>query len=329
MKRLLTPTQINALAANPAHCSREGLALAPDWRRPFVPEARTQLYYSPVYATLSRTQRLRYNQLFGLRINEFIMLLEADLIERLLPPLLARPALCADAALAQAVATMHAEERLHVRLFAALNRACRPDLYPEGQLWCFSQLPPASRAMLGAVGALTRWAWLGQVFGLWFVMAMEESAKTLALEMRSQPETESLGPLDESFVSVHREHLKDEVRHLHIDAHMLARCLGTGWRARLNAQLFKGLLVGMMRPTRRGSGVQVVRQWVRECPELLAREEELIQAVLALKDDAGYQRSLFNRRIMPETFQLFDATPALAGLQHVLPGYERRSPAHA
>ena len=52
-------------------------------RKPFLPEEHTQLYYTPVYGQLHFEHRLRYNQLFGVRVNEYIMMLEADLVERL------------------------------------------------------------------------------------------------------------------------------------------------------------------------------------------------------------------------------------------------------
>jgi hypothetical protein len=87
------------------------------------------------------------------------------------------------------------------------------------------------------------------------------------------------------------------------------------------------MLPGVTTPTRGGSGARVIRQWVRECPELQPREEEFIAAQIALRDNAAFQHSLFNRRIMPETFALFDRCDALAqGLGEVMPGY-RRQPA--
>src|SRR5690348_9088432 len=84
MKSWLSPTQINRLAADPVHCTRTDLPLAVDSRRPFVPEEYTQLYFTPLYPALHFEHRLRYNQLFALRINEYVMMLEADLVERLL-----------------------------------------------------------------------------------------------------------------------------------------------------------------------------------------------------------------------------------------------------
>lgn len=55
---------------------------------------------------------------------------------------------------------------------------------------------------------------------------------TLARDMARRPETETLGLLDPAFVSVHREHMKDEARQLHIDARMIESCIGCrGWRS--------------------------------------------------------------------------------------------------
>jgi hypothetical protein len=318
--KLLAPSEINRLAAEP---SNQSAMLPPgpiDASRPFVPEDHTQLYYTPLYGALSNAQRLRYNQLFALRINEYIMMLEADLIERLLPAL--RGWIAHDPELLRAVETMRAEEARHYQGFAALTRACRPDLYPPGRDRLFSVLPAWTQAMFGAVGLLSRWL----PFALWYLMAMEESAKSLARDMARRPITETLGPLDASFTRVHFEHLKDETRHLHIDVLLIERCLAARGQ-RLNAWLFTQMLEGVTRPTRGGSGVKVIRQLVADCPELKPREEEMIQAVLALRHHAGFQASLFNRRIMPETFSLFDRCPAFAKLGTRLIGYDRQAAA--
>ncbi|RIX47515.1 MAG: hypothetical protein D3M94_07530 [Rhodocyclales bacterium GT-UBC] len=322
MNRWLSADHINRLAADPVRCTRSELAVKVDSRHPFVPEDYTQLYFTPVYATLGFEHRLRYNQLFGLRINEYIMMLEADLVERLLTPLLRQPRIIADAALGQAMLTMIEEEKRHCANFAALNRACRPDLYPPGEDRFFSRLPIWTKAMFWSVGALA-----GRLpFALWFLMAMEESSMALARDMNRRPETETLGRLDPGFVAVHREHMKDESRHLHIDAHMIAACIGTGGQTRraLNARLFQFMLGGVTHLTRSGSGAMVVRQLVREMPELAPREEEMIQALLALKHSKPFQESLFNRRIMPKAFSVFDGTPELGRLGEKMVGYDRR-----
>ncbi|MDO5692829.1 MAG: diiron oxygenase [Pseudomonadota bacterium] len=306
MKRL-SAEQINRLAADPRHTSAMQGPFVIDRSLPFVPEHHTQLYYTPAYATLSDAQRLRYNQLFALRINEYIMLLESDLIDALLPSLLRDARVRGDAALSAAVRTMIDEERRHHAGFAAFNRACRPDLYPPGHDRCFARMPAAQRWAFGALALLSsRWR-----FGLWYLMAMEESSKSLAREMLTRPHTETLGTLDPAYVALHRQHLKDETRHLHIDALLIERCLQGHW-PRVNTWLFARLMAGALHVSPHGSGARVVRQLVRDCPELAPREPALIQSLLELRRHRAFRHGLFNRRIMPESFALFDQTPPLA-----------------
>jgi len=322
MKPQLSLTRINQLSADSAQCADMLTPGQVDASRPFVPEEHTQLFYTPVYEKLSHEQRLRYNQLFGLRLNEYIMTLEAELIERLLAPLRRHPRVRSDGALLLALDTMVAEERRHYAGFAAFNRSFRPDLYPAGSDRFFSRLPGWTQAMFSIVG------WLAKryAFALWYMMAMEESAKSLARDMVLQSSTKTLGPLDPAFVALHHQHMKDETRHVHVDALLIERCMDDG-HATLNARLFTAMLAGVVRPTRGGSGVKVVRQLIIDLPALAPREAELVEAVLSLKDNRRFQESLFNRRIMPRTFELFDATPALANLGKRMVGYDRRAPA--
>jgi hypothetical protein len=321
MRHWLDPVEIERLASDPARRMRMPELASIDRTRPWVPEDYTQLYYTPVYGKLHREHRLRYNQLFGLRINEYIMMLEADLVERLLAPLRRHRAVADDPALVRCIDTMIAEERHHYSCFIALNRACCPALYPPGRDRFFSVLPWTLELAFKSIGLVA-----GRLaFALWYLMAMEESATALAREMARNPSTATLGPLEPTFAAVHREHLKDEARHLHVDAMLIERVLAaTGpWTRTLNAVLFKAMLGIVTRPTRAGSGVKVVRQLVREMPELSWRENEMIAALLALDRDRAFQTSLFNRKIMPLTFGLFDRTPEFADLSAAMVGYDR------
>jgi hypothetical protein len=321
MANWLDPTDIERLASDPARRMRMPAVDQIDLSRPFLPEEYTQLYYTPVYRGLHRQHRLRYNQLFGVRVNEYIMMLEADLVERLLSPLRRHPNVAGNPTLVRCLSTMIEEENHHYRCFVALNRACFPDLYRTRERY-FSDLPWQSRALLATAGLLAgRFA-----FALWYLMAMEESSTALARDLSRNPVTETLGPLEPTFAAVHAEHLKDEVRHLQIDGTLIDLCLGGSNRRQrvLNATLFKTMLAAVTRPTRAGSGVKVIRELVRQMPELSWRESEMIDAVLALKDDRGYQTSLFNRKAMPLTFGVFDRTQEFHDLTNAMMGYDRR-----
>jgi P-aminobenzoate N-oxygenase AurF len=321
MANWLDPADIERLANDPVRRMRMPAVDRIDLDKPFLPEEYTQLYYTPVYRKLHRQHRLRYNQLFGVRINEYIMMLEADLVERLLSPLRRHRDVAGNPTLVRCLSTMIEEENDHYRCFVALNRACFPDLYRTRERY-FSDLPWQSRALLATAGLLA-----GKfAFALWYLMAMEESSTALARDLSRNPVTETLGPLEPTFAAVHAEHLKDEVRHLQIDGMLIDLCLGGSGRGRrvLNAALFKTMLAAVTRPTRAGSGVKVIRELVRQMPELAWRESEMIDAVLALRDDRGYQTSLFNRKAMPLTFGVFDRTQEFHDLSNAMMGYDRR-----
>ena len=322
MTEWLSPDAINRLAADPQRRMTLPEALAIDNSRPFVPENQTQLYYTPIYQSLHREHRLRYNQLFGLRINEYIMMLEADLVDRLLLPLKQHKRVRDDLALQAAIQTMVDEERYHYQCFVALNRACRPDLYPPPVDRLFSVVPAWGTAMFKVVGAVAN----RLAFALWYIMALEESSMALARQMERRPQTETLGELDPTFTSVHLQHMKDEARHIHVDGILIDLCIGAepAWRRRLNARLFGSMLPGILVPTRHGAGVKVVRQLVRDMPELRDREAEMVRAVLALNRNTAYRESLFNRQLMPLTFRVFDQTEELSDLQRWMPGYDRK-----
>src|SRR5215475_1761636 len=227
MASWLDPADIERLANDPVRCMRMPALDKIDLSKPFLPEEYTQLYYTPVYKSLHRQHRLRYNQLFGIRINEYIMMLEADLVERLLAPLRRHPSVATDAALVQCLETMIEEGRHHFRCFLALNRLCRPEIFRRRERF-FSVLPWPVRALFGAVGVVS-----GRLsFALWYLMAMEESSTALARDMARNPVTETLGPLEPTFAAVHRDHMRDEARHLQIDGILVERCLAGVGRAK-------------------------------------------------------------------------------------------------
>ena len=322
MKKWLTPAELNRLATDPVRCTRTDLQPEIDRDRPFVPEHHTQLFFTPVYDSLHFEHRLRYNQLFGCRINEYIMMLEADLVDRVLKPLKCLPQVRGDSELLDAIDTMIAEEKRHYDCFATLNSRCRPDLYPPGRERLFSQLPLVTKSMFWIAGALASQL----AFSLWYLMALEESSMAFARELSRNPQAGPLGEIDPGFAEVHIEHMKDEARHVHLDATLIDLCINRQpkWRRRTNAWLFQKMLSGATVPRRSGSGVKVIRQLVRDMPELQDREEEMIRAILDLKHNKAFQESLFNRKIMPMTFAMFDGTPELDDLETRMEGYDRQ-----
>ena len=121
--------------------------------------------------------------------------------------------------------------------------------------------------------------------------------------------------------------MKDEMRHLQLDGILVELCLDH-CRARPRApstpRCSRRCSASSPGRRARGSGVKVIRELVRQMPELSWREEEMIDAVLALKHDRAFQRSLFNAAAMPLTFGVFDARRKLATRPRRMVGYDRR-----
>lgn len=314
-------SRILKIAGAPSNCTQPVAIQKIDMSRPFAPEEYTQLYYTPIYGRLTDNQKLRYNQLFGVRNNEYIMMLERDLVERILVPLCHHPKVAAQSELLQCLRTMIEEERRHYVGFLDLNRRCLPDIFVDGRERYFSELSFATEMTFRVFGQVSS----RLAFPLYYVMALEESSMAMARSMIKRSSSEALGELEPQFVSVHREHMKDEARHVQIDKHLVEACLTrTGRLTRwINARLFKYMLRGITRVGPNGSGAKVIRRLVQEMPELASMEAEMISAIMALTGDAKYQRSLFNRKAMPLTFGIFDQAAEFDDLQQYMVGYER------
>jgi len=287
-----------------------------DFDRPFVPEEFTQLFYVPQYRALTAAQRLRYNQLFALKINEQIMVFEQAFAERMLAPLVGDP--CLPREISDCLADMVAEEAAHTELFRELNRACRPEgSDPDGA--CFTKLGSLDRAAFALFTSSPR----RLPALLFFSLALEEHSLALARAFEA-PASATLGAFEPNFVAAHCEHARDERRHIHVEAHVIRRLFHGAPRPlrALNAALLRLFLRGVLTPRR--AGLAVARRWLAERPELAPRAAELLLALRALGRDDAFQRSLFSRTITPLTFALFDEDASFRSLGDVLRGYAWR-----
>ena len=93
---------------------------------------------------------------------------------------------------------------------------------------------------------------------------------SLARDMARRPKPRRSARSSPAFVALHREHMKDEARHLHIDGLLIDLCLGRArGRAGASTHGCSSRCCGASRGRpARGSGVKVIRQLVRDMPEL-------------------------------------------------------------
>lgn len=282
--------------------------------RPYLPEALTPLFHAPVYRQLTPSQRLRYNQLHGLYVNEQILFFEEALAEHVLGALLR---LELPAGLDRSLRRFREDERAHSVMFRELNRACAPDLYARGDFH-FVKVPGGGWRALDAIGR--RPTWFPMV--IWLMLMLEERALHYGREILRE-----VSALEPRFAATHGRHLRDEARHVHWDQEVLDWLWPLTGRAlrRTNALLFTWLVGEFFTAPRRGA-VAVVRWLAVECPELAPRLPDLVTALRSLTDRREFHASLYSREIAPHTFERFDRWPEWSCVGRVLRAYAPPGP---
>jgi len=289
--------------------ARPNRDIAVDFGKKFVPEELTPLFYVPGYRWLTPDQRLRYNQLQALYLNEQILFFETRVGRGMMDALLREQ--WRDG-FGSELQQFWDEERRHSEMFRQLNRLCAPQLYAAGDFH-FVQAPAY---WLAALGWATHRPDLFPLF-IWLMLLQEERSMFYAKEYIRQEKA-----LEAHFVDAHRVHLADEVGHVRWDERLLDliwprvnRHLRT-----INARLL-GWMVGEFFSTPKRGQWHVVQELAGEFPELRERLPELRKQISALPQDERYQLSLYRREITPRSFARFDRWPEFHVIERAIPAY--------
>ncbi len=302
--KLLSPEQIVGQRGS-RECASAGVDFSPvDLNRPFIHEHYTQLYHTGVYAELSDSQRLRYNQLYGMRTNEQFMLFESGFTNRVMSNLL--KCLDSDGAdtLRRCLTILLQEEERHYTMFYTLNKLGMPRIY-ERRPYHFLRVSWPEQVVLGAACRYPC-----QLLALiWLVLLMEEQAVRFSRDMVKDPRTDSLGELETNFLLAHRLHLQDEAGHVHIDANIIDFILDRSSRRKrkLNVRLLRSLLRATLKP--RHAGINVIEQLLGEHPRLRSRARQLKNSIRALDIDPCVQPLLNDCSQRPVTTALLEMYP--------------------
>lgn len=282
----------------------------PDFRgldadRRFVPETFTQLFHTPFFAELSEAQRLRYNQLYGLRSNELFMLFEEGFTRRVIHKLTDA---CSktEPELGECLRLMLVEESAHHEMFLEFNRRLSPELYRD-QRGYFARPAAVEEFLLRLLtGRPGTWP-----FMLWLILLLEEFSTAFSRLLIARERADDLSP---QYVRLHRLHMLDEMRHVALDATLIERHLQglAGWRMTLNGHVFRILVREILAPKR--SGIRVLRHLATEFPHLRTRLPEMVNAVRSLPHDPGIYPMLANAEDLPITHALLVRYPAFAFL---------------
>ena len=282
-----------------------------DFTRRFMPEALTPLFHTRIYAELTADERLRYNQLHALFINEQIIFFEQALACGVCEAMLREPL---PEPLRGDLVTFIKEEKRHSAAFHALNRRCAPRWY-QGTRYHFIRLsPPASRALAWA----TRKPRLFPMFP-WLMLIQEERALFFGREFLSEA-----GEIDEGFVAIHRMHVADEFDHVRWDEAIIDRLWPRAWGPwrKVNVLLLAWMIEEFFGTPKR-AGLRVAEALVAEFPRLGARALEMRKQLLALHRDAGCREALYSPAMLPRLVQRVEGDPDFAPLRTTLFGEGR------
>ena len=282
-----------------------------DRSRRFFCDTLTPLYYTKSYALLAPEHQLRYNQLTGILSNELILHLETQVVDRTLAAVTKDAKVSAH--LLDTVRQFRDDERRHAEIWKHLNRLSEPDWYQvdRPRLVCV----PAVLDRLASV--MVRYSFARPLV-FWMQLCQEEHSIEISRRcLRLPPDV-----LEPRYAAVYGAHLRDEVRHVQIDCHLIERFHATQSAAgrRATAGLFRWLLANwFLKPVR--STVRVLEVLTSEYQELGPLLPRMIRELRTLAADEAYQRMMYSAQTAPMTFQLFDAFPEFHEMGRVLLAY--------
>jgi len=274
-----------------------------DHSRPFIPEHLTQLYHSTYYKPLPHKIKLRYNQLFALRAIEQLMTLESHFIAQVIRRSQRTPVLRNNIQLQYCMQEMITEEVEHYKMFHTLNQLAEPAIYEQHELY-FARMTGVEKMTLGILARLPGIT----PFLLWILLILEEFSTYISHQMLQAGDT-ALGPLEKNFIKAHREHLKDESRHVAICANALNELLTVTHKhiRSFNARLLHTFMKEYMTP--KHGGVRVIEYLCQEFPELAVQKAQIIEAIRRQSPDPLIWGAIQSMDALPVTRQMMQLYP--------------------
>ena len=282
-----------------------------DHAKPWEPDGLGSLWFLPSFGSLTPQERLRCNQLHALGVCEQFVWFERQLLRAIGNVLraggLPKP-------LVEALCNFAIEERKHIAMFRRLLRRSQPQWYATRTTRLFRP-GAAQRLAMDRVTASPRTflAWI------WLAILVEERTLFFAREHRYAAR-EAPGSVDALHAQVHDFHLRDEVRHCHLDQHLLAWLYDPqpDWKRLLAASMFRRMMRAYVAATRTAG--HILAQLAREFPRLRETHvPRLRQELAGVSRDESYHRRLFSRAALPRTFALLADYPEHGRLWELLP----------
>ncbi|MDH3583767.1 MAG: diiron oxygenase, partial [Phycisphaerae bacterium] len=226
-----------------------------DSSRDFICPTVTPLYYCPIYQQLTDLQRRTYNQITAMSFNELIALFE-QIGSAVLASMLRRGIVDPD--LTACLHRFIEDEHDHIERWRTLNVLSDP-AYTNGSYRINVKLARLRHRLVRLARRPERWT---AVF--WLMLLQEE--RSLDLSRRCARSGASLDPC---YAQMYAHHMRDEVRHVQLDWHLIDRYYAKQSTAmqRANAELLRVLVSRFFLPPLH-SAKRVVHLWMQRQPEL-------------------------------------------------------------
>jgi hypothetical protein len=271
-----------------------------DFSLPFVCPSLTALYYTSLWKELEEQDRLRYTQLSALSFNELIAWFESGFSSTL------RALMQADGLPEQLKSLLPdflEDEQRHQKTWWSLNRCADPHRYPRDSA-AISKIAPLGQTLMRWLASRP----LNYPVAIWLMLILEEHGNEIARRCAAKRPDE----IEPHFAAAYLAHVRDEVRHVQIDWHLLEWVWPSlpPWRRHMNVALFRRVIRNLLFKTDHAA-IAVVRELVRERSRLRPLLPRLRAELSEVGKNPEFRSMMFSIRSSPIAFYLLDRFPEL------------------
>jgi hypothetical protein len=274
-----------------------------DFTKPFVCPSLTALYYTPFWSKLEAMDQLRYTQLSALSFNELIAWFESG-FSSTLRALIRSDRLPEE--LKSLLPDFLEDECRHQEIWWTLNRRADPVRYSRN-IASIAKIAPAGRALMSWLASRP----LDYPVVIWVMLVLEEHGNEIARRCAARRPDE----IEPHFAAAYLAHVRDEIRHVQIDWHLLDSLWPSlrGWRRRMNIELFRLVIARLLFKTEHAA-MSVVEELARERPRLRPLLPRIRRQLRVVGQDREFRNMMLSARSSPIVFHLLDLFPELQSL---------------
>ena len=271
-----------------------------DPQKYWSPDIISPLYHLPSFSKLPKEMQLRYNQLFAMGVCEQFVWLEENILVQVLQKVLRKADVPVD--LRTALEIFIEEEEKHTEMFWRTLEKAEPNWYnPSERKFKLYNISKPQQFLLDIVLSMPNtfllWIWTAIFFE---ERTVDYCKQYLVFDKKNKEK------LDSTFLTIHRYHYKDEVRHYQMDQHLLKHLYDPQpkWKRVLCGKMFYKLIESYTSPRRTSIRVLEIlkKEYSIEHHPLL---DKLESELPLLSKSESFQEVGFSKKALKKTLKLF------------------------